>query len=909
MMIIRLSMPLLLLLIWLAGTQSGLRVLLDLSTAWIPHRVDIKAVEGRLLGRIVLHEVSIQNPRMEVRIGRILMTWAPLRLAEGRLAITELAVHDLDLILPDHSARHDSPLAQPTVHLPFALALEATRIEALRIFRGDASTSLWSADRVEITAHLLDRRIELEEFAVHLDAHSLTLAGQGWASLDERPGFELLIDAHATPTPATPLLGQARVWGDTDRLALQLAVTGAAELRMDAQIDDPLIRPRWEILTRIDRLDPSVFSDRIPGLAIRGTTRAKGHADILELDAGLLLEPTERPGLGPLIASFALRRQGESVQLRAFDLTLEATGAQLSTVARIDTPATVSRTTRPAHLQASISALRLASPAIGVWTLAAPSNARWQATALTMDPICLRHAGGSHLCVRIDRPTATGWRIGWQLDPFDLGLIAPHLPAPLRLDGRARVTGHLMTDQAHLSGDVMAHLEPGRLGIGAEHDQPLDISGTRLDLRVAKTGATAELALPLADLGRIRADLRLPGWGMTDPARPDQALEGRIQASVTHLKWLTDRVPQLSSRLRGTFDADTRIGGTLGTPTLTGEARLHAQRLAVPLLGLEVERLDLTARAPTPTRIDLTGTARIGDEHLRIEGHGVSDEAGLRARIETSGERLAVVATPELAIKVSPRLSIDLTTSGGSIHGDIAIPEASIRPLTRPEGTVRPSRDVVIKGRDRPSAYPLTIDIGLLIGEGVDIDAFGLTGRLGGTLRLTQAPGRDLLGNGRLSISDGQYLVPIGNRGLGRLLPPLDITRGELIWSGTPLRNPGVLVQAQRRNSRVSATVRILGTLDTPRFAFFSDRDPDMSESEAILFLLTGLPPSRVDDTAGIAVDLSDFITLGTFLELQTGLGDALYGLRLRHDLSERIQIEMQTGSRPSADVFWTHER
>jgi translocation and assembly module TamB len=253
-------------------------------------------------------------------------------------------------------------------------------------------------------------------------------------------------------------------------------------------------------------------------------------------------------------------------------------------------------------------------------------------------------------------------------------------------------------------------------------------------------------------------------------------------------------------------------------------------------------------------------------------------------------------------------LTLDLTETGGALRGEILIPEARIQPRARPEGVVMPSRDVVIKGSDRPPAYPLDLAIRLAAGDAVHVDAFGLSGRIAGSLDLTRAAGRTLAGDGRLSIIEGEYRVPIGPRRLAQLLPPLTISRGELIWAQTPLLNPGLLVQAQRSTGQTTANVRILGTLTDPRLTFFSDRDPDMSESDAIFFLLTGMTPSGRQPEQIAVLDLGAWITAGTFLKLQTGLGTGLSQLRLRRDLSERLQIQVQGGVTPSADLFWTYE-
>lgn len=111
-------------------------------------------------------------------------------------------------------------------------------------------------------------------------------------------------------------------------------------------------------------------------------------------------------------------------------------------------------------------------------------------------------------------------------------------------------------------------------------------------------------------------------------------------------------------------------------------------------------------------------------------------------------------------------------------------------------------------------------------------------------MSLIQAPGRDLLGDGQLQILGGQYRIPTG-LGLGAdLVAPRRISRGQLVWVRNPIRNPGLLFLAERGTGRTTANVRVIGTLADPQFAFFSISDPAMTQSEAITFLVTGIPQS-----------------------------------------------------------------
>ena len=129
------------------------------------------------------------------------------------------------------------------------------------------------------------------------------------------------------------------------------------------------------------------------------------------------------------------------------------------------------------------------------------------------------------------------------------------------------------------------------------------------------------------------------------------------------------------------------------------------------------------------------------------------------------------------------------------------------------------------------------------------------------------------------------------------------------------------------------------GTLKKPRVTFFSD--PPMGQAEALNYLLTGGGSSRGSAASGAAVvggnllvkevgrqiglddvgvtrqDDSDDLSLyvGTYLTPQlymqyvNEMGDKANKVRLRYDLTKKIQVEAETGDVQSVDVFYTIER
>lgn len=551
--------------------------------------------------------------------------------------------------------------------------------------------------------------------------------------------------------------------------------------------------------------------------------------------------------------------------------------------------------------------LRLDSPLFEVWTLRRPSPIELTWPAITAGPVCLDHGNGSGGCVALARTTTADWTLGIDLDRLDLGLLAPLLPEGLSLEGVAAVEGRFAAAGTILSGRGSASLATARLGVVRARGQIVDLSGARLDVDSGPAGLRAKLALPVRDLGRADADLHLPGWRPENPSGSAQPLDGRLLVSFDGLEHLGDLIPQIS-RMRGAVRADIALSGTLGAPDLRGNARIERAGFNVPLLGLDVEGLNLRADAVSANRIQVSGAASMGTGRLEIGGNAAFGPAGPEARIQAVGEGLRLIDTGEYVVSVSPRLDLEATATGARLRGEILIPEARIRPRALPEGTVRASGDVVIKGMDRPPVYPVDLAVELRLGDAVSLDAFGLSGRLAGALSLSRPPGRALSGNGRLQINDGRYRIPTRFGPATDLIAPLTITRGELVWVMSPIRNPGLLISARRSAGRTAANLRVLGTLADPRLAFFSDTDPTMTQAEATTFLVTGIPPGG-NGGLDTALAFGRYIAPGTFLEYVTGIGATRNRFSLSRNLTDRLQLEASSGGSPAVDLFWTFER
>src|SRR5690606_27143459 len=120
--------------------------------------------------------------------------------------------------------------------------------------------------------------------------------------------------------------------------------------------------------------------------------------------------------------------------------------------------------------------------------------------------------------------------------------------------------------------------------------------------------------------------------------------------------------------------------------------------------------------------------------------------------------------------------------------GEVLVPQARIMPEEIEGGAVAVSPDVRVVDPDaqaeladaEASALPVNATVTVRLGDRVNIEGYGLKGRLSGQLEVRERPARATSGRGEIVVT-GTY------QAYGQ---DLDIERGRLLFTGTPLDNP-----------------------------------------------------------------------------------------------------------------------
>jgi len=350
----------------------------------------------------------------------------------------------------------------------------------------------------------------------------------------------------------------------------------------------------------------------------------------------------------------------------------------------------------------------------------------------------------------------------------------------------------------------------------------------------------------------------------------NEPLAGRLVSNRTDLSLLESLFPDVS-RARGRLSTNVQLTGTWEKPQLRGQVLMDSGALSLDNLGIRLEQ----ARADIGLAGDTIYVRRFG-----ASSGTPQDSLGVSGMISYSDPTnpvfdLKLTANNFLAIDKARTASLTLTTTSPlTLFGPSASPKIRgavridrgrvyIRALAQRRGLdLNENFDVIDTARlgmdallpDGPNALMKNVvleDVRVNIGDDVWLRSPEANIKLGGSLRVTRAAGRDG-GNARLTLADsltverGTYQL---NLGIAR--PGFEVERGVVRFFGDPDLEPALditalhIVREMRANSNrqdVRIRVAIGGTLDRPTLSLRSADNPPLPESDMLSYLVTGEP-------------------------------------------------------------------
>ncbi|HWS78615.1 MAG TPA: translocation/assembly module TamB domain-containing protein, partial [Thermomonas sp.] len=586
--------------------------------------------------------------------------------------------------------------------------------------------------------------------------------------------------------------------------------------------------------------------------------------------------------------------------------------------------------------QGALAALQFDPPKGAAWTLQQPARWSWDGSSGALSRACLLSNAGGTLCADADWPRRG---LNVQGDTLPLALLVPYLPErsdgrPWVFSGEAGLTARIVPAGNAWRGTASITSAAG--GIRNRARARRDLVGYRdltLDATFDPQRISATVGAVFNDDGRIDARIAT-GWDDYAP------LSGEVKIATDELTWMELFSPDIVEPT-GRLDADLRLAGTRAAPAIGGEGRLQDFATELPALGIALQDGDLRLQAQADGNARILGRVRSGDGVLDVDGTLGWQAQDTPLVLNLRGTDVLIADTRQLRAIANPDVVVRYRAGQPlQVSGTVTLAEADIH-LERLDEGVSASPDVVVLDPvdpKRSTPNTLDLDLALVMGDEVAIDGFGLVGSLAGSLRVRALPGREMRGTGALDV-DGRYTA-YGQR--------LQITRGRLLWTNTPVGDPLLDIRAEREVGEVTAGIRVEGRASAPRATVYSN--PAKSESEALAYLTLGRPLSSLTgdearqlgtakaalnagtgllaaelgariglDDAGVTESRalgSDVLSIGKYLspKLYVGYGVSLLGtgqvLMLKYLLRKGFDIQIESSTVENrASVNWRKEK
>ena len=726
----------------------------------------------------------------------------------------------------------------------------------------------------------------------------------------------------------------------TARLALDGALGGGEELDARLVADDlSVFMP--ELGGRIDAT--LRMHERSYALAMTGHDLAWGShsATILSGDAHVDLDDREHSWIrlrsnGLVIAGFPLTDTRLSADGRLREHAIEfrvGAGEDAVTVrgqgAWIDSRFTL-----------QMQEVTAVGPRTPAWRLEQQTSVSMSEDDVALSPACIV-AEQRRVCLEGRWRRAGDWSLHAKTDAFPLDTLGKQTPGRMRYHGLLTVDAKASAKAGQpWLADLRADIQDGVLEYESASGKTRRVPMGRALLSVQSTAERHALDLRVLDASETSLTAEMTATRVAGLPLAELPVSGSLHG-VTQQLGLLPLVFTGIDQAAGVLQVDLDIAGRLTAPSLTGQAKLARGAFDFYQTNLRLRDTDATIGLRQDS-LELHATATAGGGSLGLDGRLGWKDRRLHGELAMKGDRLLLADVPEARVYASPDLRFVLADRRISVTGSVTIPEARIKPAET-AGAVLVSADERIVRPEFEEAeddsFEIEADVRLVLGDKVELDAYGLSGRVSGSVRARSAPHEAAVATGELQVHEGEY------RAYTR---ELDVERGRLLFTGGPATDPGVDLRASRKLGIHTVGVIVRGRLRQPQLTLFSE--PPLPQAQVASLLIVGqsldsLQGSDRDELesgqaslaaqggallagqlgrqiglddvgiaqgsgdAGAALVLGKFLSPRLYVSYGISLVDEINTLKLRYTIGDRWVLSAEAGQESAADIEYRIEK
>ncbi|MDX2505815.1 MAG: translocation/assembly module TamB domain-containing protein [Gammaproteobacteria bacterium] len=479
---------------------------------------------------------------------------------------------------------------------------------------------------------------------------------------------------------------------------------------------------------------------------------------------------------------------------------------------------------------------------------------------------------------------------------ISIARIKPWLPEEItQLSGEINLDARITVQQV-LKARLNIDLTPGSISYLLEPDKTVRLKHQQGQIHAVldEQYLSAGWGLKMSEHG-IEGAIKIPRSAL-ETDWENAPVKGHIKLDIKELGLLTALIHEVTDA-QGFLKADLQLDGVLAEPVITGVAEFVAEKISIPVTGIEFSKATIKLKGQADKHVEISGQLYSGKRKLQLNGDlSLQADRNWPARLHVQGEEFQIINLPELQVKISPDVNLEHGPDGIKIKGLVNIPEAGIFPNELPEGSKNVSDDTSIVGEKEVQPTNIEMDMTIKLGDKVHLKAFGLNTWLQGYMRIKKSPGQLATANGELRTTQGTF------RAYGQ---NLNIERGRVFYAGGYLDNPGLNIRASKEVQDITVGVMATGTAKNLDISTYSS-NPGLNSKDIVSLLLTG---QKFDNAANARIyagrELSDDLSVG----VNAGAGDEGSEFVVRYKLRKNMHLEgVSSAQKSGGNIIYTIE-
>lgn len=599
-----------------------------------------------------------------------------------------------------------------------------------------------------------------------------------------------------------------------------------------------------------------------------------------------------------------------------------------------------------------------------------------------------KNSDAGKLCLQQADIGETG-AIRLTINNYLLTTINPYLPDELQLSGGLSANADLKwKKEQNPIFDLNVHSDDIAVTVDLEGNKntavnyPVDVFDIKLN---STKNEEVELSALIYSKGLIDTKIA----GQLHPYKAKPQVDASVKINLSDFSPFAVLIADID-KLTGALATDLSVQGDLKHPTVNGHIQLQDVSVNSVKIPVQVKNLYslITIKNQSASlegsfysdelpeqklkkekeRIIIDGAINLFDRTLTTVGSTIQEgkrlahidqmnektlpgKATLKGNVDWSNklfgdlhfsaDKLAIYDYEKLDLLVSPDLHLSFAEKI-KLNGKIVVDQGKITVKELPEGAISKSKDIIVidvETDDEVASLPIELDLQVLLGNKLKVDALGLQTTVKGNLLINKPLQKELKMHGELNFVKGSY------RALGQQLV---LQKSRIIFQGSP-SSPHISIEAIRDPKKiednVTAGVRVTGTPDQLKLVLFSD--PAMAQQETLSYITRGkslqnnsdsdssnkMASMLIDigagqtsglmndignkvgisdlslDTSGSgdeqSVGISGYIAPGVEISYGVGVFDSFTIFAIRYEMFERFYVEASSGLYQAVDAYY----